>query len=203
VDFLRQVAKEKFGRDPSHLKMIAGITIIVDETDEKAYQKRDELLKYGDREGALALFGGWTGIDLSTYSDDEDFKFVGLPAIQSMVKRWADTVPGSEGLKWTKSRIADFLLLGGVMPKIIGSAKTVVDELERWVEEGDVDGFNLSHIVNPGSFEDMIEFLLPELQRRGLFNPKVKVEGATARERFLGQPHLLDDHPGSQYKWTT
>jgi alkanesulfonate monooxygenase SsuD/methylene tetrahydromethanopterin reductase-like flavin-dependent oxidoreductase (luciferase family) len=113
VDALRQTAKEKFGRDPSHLKMIAGITIIIDETDEKAFQKRDELLTYGDREGALALFGGWTGIDLSTYGDDEDFRFVKLPAVQSMVQRWSETVPGTEGLKWTKSRIADFILLGG------------------------------------------------------------------------------------------
>lgn len=97
VDSLRQTAKEKFGRDPRHLKMIAGITIIIDETDEKAHKKQEELLSYGDREGALALFGGWTGIDLSTYSDDEDFRFVGLPAVQSMVNRWGETVPGSEG----------------------------------------------------------------------------------------------------------
>ncbi|KAK3708131.1 hypothetical protein LTR37_011635 [Vermiconidia calcicola] len=201
VDSLRKTAKEKFGRDLTHMKMIAGITIIVDETDEKAFKKRDELLTYGDREGALALVGGWTGIDLSKYSDDEDFKFVGLPAVQSMVKRWADTVPGSEGLKWNKSRIADFLLLGGTMPKIVGSAKTVADELERWVDEGDIDGFNLAHVTNPGSFEDMIEFLLPELESRGMFTAAVDTEGATTRERFLGQSRLLDDHTGSQYKW--
>ena len=119
VDALRKTAKEKFGRDSSHLKMIAGITVIIDETDEKAFRKRDELLSYGDREGALALFGGWTGIDLSTYSDDEDFRFVKLPAVQSMVQRWSETVPGTEGLKWTKSRIADFILLGGESVKIV------------------------------------------------------------------------------------
>ena len=113
VDALRLTAKEKFGRDPSHIKMIAGITVIIDETDEKAFEKRDELLTYGDREGALALFGGWTGIDMSTYSDDEDFRFVKLPAVQSMVERWSETVPGTEGLKWTKARIADYILLGG------------------------------------------------------------------------------------------
>ncbi len=61
VNSLRQTAKEKFGRDPSHLKMIAGMTIIIDETDEKAANKRNDFLSYGDREGALALFGGWTG----------------------------------------------------------------------------------------------------------------------------------------------
>lgn len=40
------------------------MTIIVAETDEAAYAKRDELLSYGDKEGALALFGVWTGFDL-------------------------------------------------------------------------------------------------------------------------------------------
>jgi hypothetical protein len=68
------------------------------------------------------------------------------------------------------------------------------------VEEGDVDGFNLSHIVNPGSFEEMIEFLLPELERRGMFR-RTEKEGLTARERYLGQPRLLDDHPGAQHRW--
>ncbi|KAF2013680.1 alkanesulfonate monooxygenase [Aaosphaeria arxii CBS 175.79] len=201
VDALRQLAKEKYGRDPSHLKIIAGVTIIVDETDEKAWKKRDEFLSYGDREGALALFGGWTGYDLSSYKDDDDFRFVGLPAIQSIVNGWAATVPGTENQPWTKARIAEYLLLGGMGPKVVGSPKTVVDELERWIEIADLDGFNLSHIVNPGSFEDIIEFVLPELRRRGLFRENVEKKGQTVRESFLGQPWLLDDHPGRKYRW--
>ena len=83
----------------------------------------------------------------------------------------------------------------------MGSPKTVVDELERWVGIGGVDGFNLTHITNPGSFEDMVHFLLPELEKRGLFSRSVDKEGATARERFLGQSHVLEDHPAYQYKW--
>lgn len=87
VDNLRSTAKEKFGRDPNHIKVFSGICIIVDETDEKAQAKYKELLSYGDREGALALFGGWTGQDLSGYSDDEDFRFAGTTAIRSIVNR--------------------------------------------------------------------------------------------------------------------
>lgn len=91
--------------------------------------------------------------------------------------------------------------LAGVIPKLIGSPQTVVDKLERWVDIGGVDGFNLTHITNPGSFEDMTKFLLPELEKRGLFNRNVVKEGATTREKFLGQAHVLDDHPAYQYKW--
>jgi hypothetical protein len=81
-------------------------------------------------EGALALFGGWTGIGLSTFSDDEDFRFVKLPAIQSIVNGWVGTVPGSEDLTWNQTRIAGYLILGGLGAKIVGSPKTVADELE-------------------------------------------------------------------------
>ncbi|KAK7755990.1 hypothetical protein SLS62_001932 [Diatrype stigma] len=201
VDALRRTARDAFGRDPAHVKVFAGVCVIVDETDEKARAKRDELLAYGDREGALALFGGWTGQDLSTYGDDEDFRFVDKASIRSMVHRWSSVVPGSEGLSWTKARIAEFLLLGGMMPKFIGSPKTVVDELERWADISGVDGFNLGHITNPGSFEDIIQWVIPELQARGRFRTGVEKEGVTAREVFFGQAHLLDDHPGHQFKW--
>lgn len=115
VDALRTTARDKFGRDPAHVKVFAGVSIVVDETDDKARAKHRELLSYGDREGALALFGGWTGHDLSGYADDEDFRFVDKPAIRSIVHRWASTVPGTEGTPWTKATIAEFLLLGGMM----------------------------------------------------------------------------------------
>lgn len=122
--------------------------------------------------------------------------------IQSIVNGWADTVPGAENLKWNKARIAEYLLLGGMNAKIVGSPTTVADELERWVEVADIDGFNLSHVVNPGSFEDIATFLLPELRARGIFRQqKTEKTGLTAREQFFGSPSLLDDHPGSKFKW--
>lgn len=202
VDAIRKLAKEEYDRDPYHIKIIAGISVIVAETDEAAKAKQAELLSYGDREGALTLFGGWVGVDMSKYTDDEDFKLSEAPSVRSVVNRWADTVPGSDKLPWTKSRIVDFLLLGGMMPKIVGSPTTIADELERWAELADVDGFNLSHITNPGSFEDIIEFVIPELRKRGLFRSENDIkEGLTAREHVFGQPGLLGDHYGKQFRW--
>lgn len=86
------------------------------------------------------------------------------------------------------------------MANVVGSPKTVVDELKRWAEVADVNGFNLSHITNPGSFEDIIELVLPELQRRGIFRSKIDQEGVTAREAYLGSPWLLEDHPDSRFR---
>ncbi|KIY02120.1 uncharacterized protein Z520_02258 [Fonsecaea multimorphosa CBS 102226] len=200
VENIRKVAQSE-GRDPNHIKVIVGINVIVAPTDEEAHKKREDYLRYADHEGALALFGGWTGVDLSGYSDDEDFNMSDSPRVRSIVRRWSATVPGTDNLPWTKRRIVEYLSVGGLGAKVIGSPTTVADELERWVEVSGVDGFNLAHIANPGTFEDIIEYLLPELRRRGLFRSGVDKEGATAREVFLGTRRLPDDHPGSKYKW--
>ena len=64
---------------------------IVAESDEAAKAKQEDLLLYSDREGVLALSGGWTGIDLSKHIDGEGFRFIGLLAVQSDIERWAST----------------------------------------------------------------------------------------------------------------
>ena len=192
---------EQFGRKRDDVKFLAMICPIIGKTEEEARAKYDDYNQYGDVDGALALFGGWTGVDLSKYSDDENFLVTDSPRIQSMIRRWAATVPGTENQPWTKKTIAEYLSVGGLQAKLIGSPTTVADEIERWVDITDVDGFNLVHITNPGCFEDIAEYLLPELRRRGLFRNNVENEGATAREVFIGSKRLPEDHPGSKYKW--
>lgn len=201
VDDIRGQAISQ-GRDPFTLKVIAGVLIIVDETDEKAQAKYEEYLKYADLEGTLNLFGGWTGVDLDKWDDDEDFKFTGPGSIQSMISTWTATVPGTEGAKWTKRRIAQELALAGAHARAIGSAKTVADYLQTWIEEGGVDGFNISYAVNPGDFEDIITYLLPELRARGVFWDDYAA--STTRENYFQDgkgPRVRDDHPAAQHRW--
>lgn len=202
VDDIRAQA-EKLGRDSRSVKVIAATLVIVAETDEAAGAKFQDLHKYGNGEGALALFGGFTGYDLDKYSDDQDVRFGSEPAVQTFANNWASTVPGSEGLKWNKKTIADYLMVGGMGNKIIGSPKTVADELERWVEVADVDGFNFKFATIPGTFDDIVELLVPELRRRGIFWDDYPVKGATIRETLTGagNSRLPADHPGSQYTW--
>ncbi|PYI03243.1 Nitrilotriacetate monooxygenase component A/pristinamycin IIA synthase subunit A [Aspergillus sclerotiicarbonarius CBS 121057] len=203
VDSVREQARG-VGRDPGAIKIVAGVLVVVGETDEAARKKFEEYARYGDREGALALFGGWSGYDLAKYDDEQDFRFVEQPAVRSMVNHWASTVPGGEGKKWNKKTIAEYLIMGGNGCKIVGGPKTVADELERWVEVADVDGFNLSYASIPETFDDIIEYLVPELQRRGIFHTEYAVKGGTMRENMTGQrghTRLDESHPGAQYFW--
>jgi len=198
------VQAAEFGRAPESIKIVAGVLVIVAETDEQAREKYELLASYGDREGALSLFGGWSGYDLSKYGDDDDFRFLesAPTAIRSMVNHWARESP--QGTKWTKKVIAEHLILGGNGPKIIGSPTTVADELEKWVEVADIDGFNLSYASIPETLDDIIEHLIPELRRRGIFWDDYAVPGGTLRENYLGvkgATRLSDTHPGAKYFW--
>lgn len=76
--------------------------------------------------------------------------------------------------------LADWAGIGGFGPLVVGSAQTVADELQSWVEETDVDGFNLAYAVTHETFRDVVELLVPELQKRGVFKQEYR-EG-TLRE---------------------
>lgn len=86
---------------------------------------------------------------------------------------------------------------------VVGSPQKVADEMERWIAEADLDGFNLSPVVQPESWEDIVDLLVPELQRRGLCWDDYEVPGGALRENIYGagQKKLRDDHFGSTYKY--
>lgn len=81
VTEVRALAKD-LGRDPTHIKFLALICPIIGRTQEEAQSKYEEYRDLGSIEGALALFGGWTGIDLAKYSDDEELRHVESNAIR-------------------------------------------------------------------------------------------------------------------------
>lgn len=200
VDSMKALLVEN-GRSEDSIRFIAGVFIVVAETDEQAQAKFEDLLQYADLEGTASLFGGWTGTDLSQFSDDEDFSFKGPPAIQSMISAWTATVPGTQGLKWTKRRVLQELAVSGAHPRAVGSAETVADILQKWVNEAHVDGFNISYATTPGTFDDLIKYLWPELRRRGVLQEQYA--GKTMRENYLQDgkgPTVRPGHPALKYR---
>lgn len=79
---IRQLAKSEFGRDPESIKFLALFCPILGKTEEEANEKFSYFRSLGSLDGALALFGGWTGIDLDQYDDDEELRHVESNAIR-------------------------------------------------------------------------------------------------------------------------
>ncbi|KAL2673926.1 hypothetical protein Neosp_012371 [[Neocosmospora] mangrovei] len=205
VQAIRKQAAE-LGRDPQSLKFFATFTPIIGRTDEEAQQKFEEVKKYASTIGGLVLVSGWTGIDLSKVPVDKELTAADSEEphrVQSLLD--AFTATSEKVPQWTPRVIAERAAIGGLGPVSVGSPQTVADEMERWIQEGDLDGFNVGYVTTPGTFEEVVELLIPELRRRGLYPeaPSSDEAGHTLRESVYGQGQagLRDDHPGTKYKY--
>lgn len=202
MDNIRKLAAAN-GRDPRSIKFFATFTPIIGRTDEEAQAKYEELKKYASTVGGLVLFSGWTGIDISKIPLDQEITAAdSLEAhkVRSILDSFTTT--SKEIPKWTPRVVAERASIGGLGPVGVGSPQTVADELEEWIKEADIDGFNLGYVTTPGTFEEVVDLLIPELRKRGLY-PGPSEEPLTAREKIYGkgQKGLRDDHAGSQYKY--
>lgn len=137
---IKKMAHSEFGRDPRNIKFLALICPVIGRTEVEANQKHRDFIGLGSTEGALALFGGWTGIDLSKYRDDEELRHIESNGIRSIVEGWSKACPHVG--KWTKITLAEQIVVGGLCATVVGTPEAVADELERWVKIADLDGFN-------------------------------------------------------------
>ena len=102
---------------------------------------------------------------------------------------------------WTPRRLGKRMAFDGLHPCPVGSVEQVADVFEEWVNEADCDGFNVAYVSNPGSFEDVVELLVPELMGRGMMWEDYDFPGGTFRENLMGLKLLRDDHYGSKFKY--
>ncbi|HDG7210583.1 LLM class flavin-dependent oxidoreductase [Acinetobacter nosocomialis] len=195
VQGIRQKLAQE-GRDPYSVKIYALLSIVTDETDAKAQAKFKEYQSYGSYDGALTLLSGWTGVDFSQYQPTDKVEYIQTNAIQSLLDSYVNADPERA---WTIEEIANWNSLGGNGPVLVGSAETVSDALQQWVEDTDVDGFNLAYILAHQTFADVVEFIVPELQKRGVY--QTSYTQGTLREKLFGAgPYLPENHRGAKYR---
>ena len=195
-DYVADIRKRaaEAGRDPRKIKVYNLITVIVDETDAKAQAKYQEYLDLASYDGALVFLSGWSGHDFGQYAAGDRVEAFDSNAVKSMSAHLFD-----EGGGKTIRDLAQAAGIGGIGQVFVGSAATVADQLQDWVAETDVDGFNLAYAVTHKTFEDVVTHLVPELQRRGAY-PTEYAPG-TLREKLFGEEAVLPaDHPGSRFR---
>jgi FMN-dependent oxidoreductase (nitrilotriacetate monooxygenase family) len=183
------------GRDPREILIFYNRAAVVGRTRREAEEKYREYHEHASIEGALAHFSSSTGIDFSRYESDEPIRYVKNDAINSAV----ETLTTRSAEPWTLRRIIGWMGLGSRNPAIVGSAEEVADDLIAWVEETDIDGFNLSRIVTPESLEDFVDLVVPILQERGAY--KHDYLPGTLREKLFGHSRLLPpSHPAAAHR---
>ena len=197
VQKIRQAAVEA-GRDPYDVRIFAMQTVVTGPDEAAAQAKYDDLAQYVDPEGGLVLMSGWMGIDLSTFDLDQPIGDVESNAIRSTVETF-QKASGREDETWTVRQLAEWVGVGGFGPVIVGDGPTAARRLAEWQDETDVDGFNLAYHITPGTFEDIVEYVVPELQQLGRY--KSDYTPGTLRQKLFGRgDHLPENHYAAQFQ---
>lgn len=176
---------EGFGRAPDSIKIMPGVMSFIGRTEEEAREKFEKLQSLIDPQVGWIVVKRHLGIDISQLPQDEPFPELQLtpdfPSRQKLlidmaqrerltVRQFYQKVVGARG---------HFLA--------IGTASQVADEFEHWVDHGAADGFNLMLPWLPTALNDVVDLLVPELQRRGRF--RREYAGRTLRENLgLARP---------------
>jgi FMN-dependent oxidoreductase (nitrilotriacetate monooxygenase family) len=196
VHDLRELAVS-YGRAPTDIAVFAGKTVVVGRSTAEAKEKLEEYRRHASIEGALAHMSSSTGIDFSQYGPDEPIRHVQNNSNNSAV----DSITRKSSEVWTVRKLTEQMALGSRSAPIVGSAEQVADELQSWVEEADVDGFNLARTVTPESLEDFVTMVVPILQERGVY--KTEYTEGTLREKLFGtgRPRLPSSHIGASHRY--
>lgn len=180
------------GRRPDDIKIFVGITVVADRTRTLAEEKLADYRRYASPEAGLAHFSAGSGMDMARYDLDEAIEYGPTNAIQSVT-----ALAKQKG--WTKRKLLEELAIGGRYPVIVGDPSTIADEMAAWIEEGGIDGFNLTRTVVPESFEDFVGLVVPALQERGLY--KTAYGEGSLRQRLFGEGDRLPvRHAGAAFR---
>jgi alkanesulfonate monooxygenase SsuD/methylene tetrahydromethanopterin reductase-like flavin-dependent oxidoreductase (luciferase family) len=160
--------------------------VCVAESQAAAEEKRAIIEATARPIDALVLISEVTNYDFSRKPYDEPFSDEELAELSWHGFR--DRVVQFSGKK--NPTVRDFVEVSGrgtVREHIMfaGTPKQVADQMEEWFTAPACDGFVIAATHMPGSYEDAVRLLVPELQRRGLFHKDY--EGSTLRD-MLGLP---------------
>ncbi|GCE90840.1 monooxygenase [Komagataeibacter diospyri] len=174
------------GRRSDEPLIFSLLTIVTAPTHEEAWAKYEDYKQYISLEGALTLLSGWTGVDFAQYQYDEPVRHVRNDAINSAIDSLTILNPDKV---WTVGELARHAAIGGMGVTIVGSPTEIADQMEAWMEETGIDGFNLAYAVTPETFENIVDLIIPELQKRGRY--KTAYQPGTLRQKLFGRGDRL------------
>ena len=177
----------QYGREADSLKIMPGVFVVVGQTEAEAQAKFEAFQDLIEPEVGVALLGRMLGnFDLSGYPLDGPLPELPLTdSGQRSRQQLLSDLALRENL--TLAQLGRRIAGGRGHYSLIGTPVQIADELQRWFENGAADGFNILVPHLPGGLEDFAQWVVPELQRRGLF--RTEYSGATLRDNLgLARP---------------
>lgn len=168
---------ENSGQRGKHIKVFPGLVTYTAPTRDEALAKKADLDKKLPLKDALQQLSMFVQQDCSQWVLDEEVP--PLPPVEEFtgpIGRYKTILEIINDTKPTVRELLGYLSAGGGHLTLIGTPEEIVDQMETWFLSGAADGFNLMPPTLPGSLEDFVELIVPELQKRGLFRTKYNHE---------------------------
>ncbi len=173
---------ERIGRNRRHLKILPACFVVVGDTVEEAKAKRAKLDSLVNYANAIASLSIALGTDASKF--DPDGPLPEIPETNASKSGRERAVAAAKRDNLTVRQLAQ--RMGGYSGlAMVGTPKTIADEMQKWLESEASDGFTIMFPYLPAGLDDFCQKVVPELQARGLF--RKEYEGTTLREH-LGLP---------------
>lgn len=182
-----KAALAEAGRDPGSVKIAPAVKVVVGETEAQAKDRFELIASLAKPIDSLALLCEVLNVDFSTRPYEEPFTDEELASVSWHSLR--DRVIQKSGKR--NPSVRDFVEHSGrgtinEGPAFVGTARQVADEMEAWFG-GACDGFVIQALSTPGTYEDVVRMVVPELQRRGLY--RKSYPGTTLRDTLgLAKP---------------
>jgi len=170
------------GRNPDHLKILPAAFVVIGDSIEDARSKRAKLDSLVHFDSGIASLSMALGHDASAF--DLDAPLPEIPDTNASKSGQAQALEMAREESLTVRQLAQ--RYGGYSGlAFVGTPQTVADEMAEWLTQEGSDGFNVVFPFLPQGLDDVVDRLVPELQRRGLF--RTDYAGPTLRDH-LGLP---------------
>jgi FMN-dependent oxidoreductase (nitrilotriacetate monooxygenase family) len=166
-----------YGRDPDAIKVVPGLLAILGDTEAAAWARKRRLDDIAGTGPELTKLARRVGLPVEALALDEPLPVQLLSPDEEF--------SGSVGFRRAAVRLAveekltvrELLVRnGGGHLQVVGTPEQVADVIEHWYGEGAADGFNLMIDIVPSGLHDVVDGLVPELQRRGLLHREYEHE---------------------------
>src|SRR5215472_1037814 len=180
------------GRDPARVHAAPACYVCVGESEAVAQEKRAVIEATVRDVDALVLLSEVLNYDFAKKPLDDPFSDEELAELS--FQGFRDRVIRHSGKK--NPTVRDFITVSGrgtikEHTMFCGSPQQVADQMEEWFAAPACDGSVLAASHMPGAYDDVVRLLVPELQRRGLFQKNYA--GATLRDNLgLAIPRAAD-----------
>lgn len=180
------------GRDPSTVRICPMAYAVIGESESHAKEREAVLLNdLVDPMASLTLLSELMNYDFAKHDLDDpvtDELIASVSGIRGLVQNLRTHIGGDTVTVRDLAGHRATLLQG---PRFVGTGAQVADQMEEWFHGGACDGFVLAATHCPGSYEEFVRMVVPELQHRGVF--RTEYQGSTLRDHLgLRNPDRVD-----------